>query len=604
VTLATREEAALLAGGAGDLIRTNGRPFAVGGNRWLAVALAGGGVWVQDCLSEDQWTPAPLKDLMLSSVFVLPGEDDRVVLVGSEAGELAAWSLASGTEARVRAHDTPVRALAGAVSGGDRVVISSDRHRLHVWRLTEDHAFEGPLCSTDVGFEAVACADLAGQLFVATLAARAVGRRLYVGRRPARAGQGDLWRVDLARPSIEKTTSLEVGEIDDVALGGSGPGAPYLVAAADTQQALYCWEGLELARSLPTTPALQRPLEVIEPERVGKRDTDPPVIALWEGGALTMFDSSNGKMRAGYPANVEVDGMSARALSALELESGEMVFVLGYESGLIEVLTFPEGKWFRTQPGGRPILAIAAIVSPDGPKQLLALDEDSDLYHFAWQKSPDDAVYHPPDVANSLYTGRLARGVISLSSGEPVMKERHYFPRILNGVSASRLRGSPAFVISGNAGCVFVDPMRQEKADVGFDFPVHDAALAEGWLAVRGDRQVLLFRVGDDPSRASGPGLDLPPEEGAPIRGYSPGASPIWQESWATPVGAMSLRPSAKGLRLAVGCTDGAVHVHRISADGVTPVFALNVDSPVTAVHTAAAGGTLVASWRGLLCVD
>jgi hypothetical protein len=139
--------------------------------RWLEVSASRPGGKQRSSCSGDWWVPASLQNLMVSCVFVLPGEDDCIVPVCSEAGELAAWSCASGGEARVKAHETPVRAVAGAVTSGDPVVISSDRHRLHVWRLAEDHALEGPLCSTDFRFEVVTCADLAGQLFVATLAA-------------------------------------------------------------------------------------------------------------------------------------------------------------------------------------------------------------------------------------------------------------------------------------------------------------------------------------------------------------------------------------------------------------------------------------------------
>jgi hypothetical protein len=129
---------------------------------------------------------------------------------------------------------------------------------------------------------------------------------------------------------------------------------------------------------------------VIEPERVGESAPDAPLVALWEGNWLTLFDTANGKMRPGFPQVVNADGTNARAVGALELGSGETVFVLGYESGLVTVTTFLEGEWIGAKTGERPILAVAAIASPTGPKQMLALDEDSDLHHFAWQKRLDD----------------------------------------------------------------------------------------------------------------------------------------------------------------------------------------------------------------------
>jgi hypothetical protein len=69
-------------------------------------------------------------------------------------------------------------------------------------------------------------------------------------------------------------------------------------------------------------------------------------------------------------------------------------------------------------------------------------------------------------------------------------------------------------------------------------------------------------------------------------------------------VSAFSLRQGTKGLRLAVGCSDGAVHVHDVGAEGVTLVCSVECDAPVADVLSLSDGATVVATWRGLLCVE
>ena len=605
-SLATREEGSLLAGQEGDVVRGSARPFALGGNRWLAVALSGGSLWVQNGLGGDWWLPAGLLDLMVSCVFVQPYEDECVVLIGSESGEIVAWSPASATGPRVKAHETQVRAVAGASTKGGHLVVSSDRDQLHVWRLAEDLTLDGPLCSADAGVEAVACAKLDGQTLVAGVA----------------EGQGRLWRVDPDAASIEPVTWLETGtDLNDVAVGGSDGAAQYLVAAAGATErpnvlnvsgltsvspasgSLYLWEIPELAHTLSAAAERERPLRLVAPSRSTPSASPESVLALWEGNWITTASTVDGAMAPGFPLDVGAGGAKACAVDALELESGPTVLAIGFEPGAVATRTSSDEPMVGTRTGGGPIRSIAVLASPTGRKQMLALDDRSDLHYFTWDERLGDGSDASPEVANSLYTATRAWSRVNLSGGEPVVEETFPLARVVYGLSASELKGSPVFVISGGAGCAFVDPMRlDERVDVGFDFPVADAALVDGYLAVRGGWEVLLFQVGDDPSRVSRGGVQV--AGSGRILSLEQGEPPVWRGSWAAPVSGMSLRSGTNGPRLAVGCSDGALQVYEVGVEGVTLACSVECDSPVTDVLALADGGTVVATWRGLLCLE
>jgi AAA ATPase domain len=604
--LATREEASLLTGQEGEVIRGSARPFAVGGNRWLAVALSGGSVWVQKGLSGEWWLPATLLDVLAACVFVQLYEDDCVVLVGAETGDLVACPVLSAAGPRVKAHTSSVTALASTSTDGGYVVASSDRDELHVWRLAQEFSLEGPLCSTEPGVEAVACAEVNGQLLVAGVA----------------EGQGRLWRADLEVGRMELVTRLEAGanHLNDLAFGGSRGVSSYLVGAAGTtgqpnvlnvsgwtpvspeSGSVYVWEGRELASIKSTFQEQVRPLQLVAPARGTPSASPESVLALWEGNWITAASAADGVVARGFPLWVGAGALKASAFDVLELDSGETVMVIGYESGLVVTWTSSDEQVVGTETGGRPIRSIAVLASPLGRKQMLALDDRSNLHYFAWERRLDDGSDAPPDVANSLYTATRAWVGVDLSGGEPVVTETRPLQRVVYGLSTSELRGSPVFVISGGAGCVFVDPMRvDESIDVGLDFPVADATLVDGYLAVRGSWEVLLFDVGDDPSRVS-KGVYAVSDNGmlSPTRGEDP----IWRGSWAAPVSAMSLRTGPNGPRLAVGCSDGAVHVYEVGDEGVTIACSVECDSPVTDVLSLSDGGTVIATWRGLLCLE
>jgi Caspase domain len=610
-SLKTGEEAAMLAGNAGDFVRGSARPFAVGSNRMLVVALTEGSVWEQDCLDETWWIPASLNDLMVCCVSVLSLKgDDYVALAGTDDGEVVAWSVASHAQGRAKAHDTAVTAIAGARTSRGAVVVSGDRNRFSVWRLAENHSLEGPICSHDQGVESLACTELDGHLFVATVA----------------DGRACLWRVDLDGNSLEMVTRLEAGadDINDVDFGVSEQAGSLLVAAAGSagspnvwnvsgwgsvrpaSGAMYVWGLSDLVHDLTSeSVGLPRALGLVAPARAGESAALERVVALWEGNTLTQMDGSDGIMRPGFPRTVAGDGTKACAIDSLRLDSGETVFVLGFESGFVLGWSSLDDEWVGTETGGRAIRSMAVVESPGGPKQMLALDMASDLHYFAWEQKLNEGIYRPPEEANSLYP--LARDLARVRLlGDEEMAIEEIFPgaRVVYGVSGSQLGGSPAFVISGNAGCVFAcDPSRGKGlVDVGFDFPVFDAVLSGGYLAVRADWEVLLFRVGDDPSRAAGSGLE--PKVEGPIAVLKRGESPVWRGSWGAPVNAISLRQGAKGLRLVTGCLDGVVHVHDVGTGGVAHIFSLDCDSPVAGVLSLSDGGTVVATWSGILCVE
>jgi len=79
---------------------------------------------------------------------------------------------------------------------------------------------------------------------------------------------------------------------------------------------------------------------------------------------------------------------------------------------------------------------------------------------------------------------------------------------------------------------------------------------------------------------------------------------PIWRGSWAARVSALSRRRGVNGLRLAVGCVDGSVHVYNVERDGVTEAFAVETDSPVTGIVPLSNGGVVAATWSGMLFVE